>query len=381
MYTESLLTEDELSFKKDVREFVNKELMPHVEEWERRKKYAVEAVKKFADYGLFGILIPPEYGGLGGTVMEYLIASIETARASVSLAAIFGSPAGIFTDAILKFGTEEQKQKYIPAVVAGDMIACFALTEPTAGSDAAAIATTATKDGDDWILNGAKQFITAADVGDVAVIFASVDRSLGTKGITAFIVEKGTPGFTTGKIEDFLGLHASSAGELFLRDCRVPGSAVLGEVGKGLRIALASLDLGRLHVAGQGIGLAEAALEATLVYTAEREQFGRPIGDFQGVQWMLADMAIAVDAANLLAYRAARVADAGKNYSADSAKAKLYAGQIAADVARKAVELHGGYGCTVDMPVERYYRDAKLIEIYEGTAEVHRTVVARSLRS
>jgi len=377
----SLLTENELGFKKDVREFVNKELMPHVEEWERRKKYAKESVKKFADYGLFGILIPPEYGGLGGTVMEYLIASIEVGRASTSLASIFGSPAGIFTDAILKYGTEEQKKRYVPPVIGGDMIACFALTEPGAGSDAAAIATTATKDGNDWILNGGKTFITAADVGDVVLAFASVDRSLGAKGITAFLVDRGTPGFTSGKVEDLLGLHASSAGELFFRDCRVPGSAVLGEVGKGLRIAFSSLDLGRIHVAGQAIGLAEAAFEATLTYTAEREQFGRPIGDFQGVQWMLADMSIMVDTANLLAYRAARMADAGKPYSAEAAKAKLYCSEISAKVAHKAVELHGGYGCTTDMPVERYYRDAKLIEIYEGTAEIHRAVVARSLRS
>jgi butyryl-CoA dehydrogenase len=243
------------------------------------------------------------------------------------------------------------------------------------------MATTATKAGDDWILNGAKTFITAADVGDVAIIFASVDRSLGAKGITAFLVDKGTPGFTVGKVEEMLGLNASSAGELFFRDCRIPGSAVLGEVGKGLRIAFSSLDLGRIHVAGQAIGLAEAALEATLTYTAEREQFGRPIADFQGVQWMLADMSVMIDAANLLAYRAARIADSGKSYSAEAAKAKLYASEIGAKVAHKAVELHGGYGCTKDMPVERYYRDAKLIEIYEGTAEIHRTVVARSLRS
>ncbi len=378
---ESLLTENELSFKKDVRAFVNKELMPHVDEWERRNKFAKEAVKKFADYGLFGILIPPEYGGLGGTVMEYLIASIEVARASVSMAAIFGSPAGIFTDAILKYGNDEQKKRYVPPVISGEKIVCFAVTEPGAGSDAAAIATTATKDGNDWILNGAKAFITAADVGDVVLVFASVDRSLGAKGITAFLVDKGTPGFTAGKTEELLGLHASSAGELFFRDCRVPASAVVGEVGKGLRIAFSSLDLGRIHCAGQAIGLAEAALEATLTYTADREQFGRPIGDFQGVQWMLADMSVMVDAANLLAYRAARIADAGKPYSAAAAKAKLYAAEIGAKVAHDAVELHGGYGCTKDMPVERYYRDAKLIEIYEGTAEIHRTVVARSLRS
>jgi len=378
---DSLLTENELSFKKDVREFVGKELMPHVEEWEKRKKYARESVKKFADYGLFGILVPAEYGGLGGSVVEYLIASVEIARASVSLASIFGSPAGIFTDAVLKYGTEEQRKRYVPPVISGDMIACFAVTEPGAGSDAASMSTTATRDGNDWILNGAKTFITAADVGDVVLVFASVDRSLGAKGITGFLVERGTPGFTTGKVEELLGLNASSAGELFFRDCRVPGSAVLGEVGKGLRIAFSSLDLGRIHVAGQGIGLAEAALEATLAYTADREQFGRPIGDFQGVQWMLADMSVAVDASNLLAYRAARKADSGKPYSAEAAKAKLFAAETAAEVARKAVQLHGGYGCTKDMPVERYYRDAKLIEIYEGTNEIHRAVIARSLRS
>ncbi len=378
---DSLLNENELSFRKDVRDFVNKELMPHVEEWERRKHYAKESVKKFADYGLFGILVPPEYGGLGGTVTEYLLASIEISRASVSLASIFGSPAGIFTDAVLRFGNSEQKTKYVPPVLSGDMIACFAVTEPGAGSDAASMSTTATRDGNDWILNGAKTFITAADVGDIVLVFASIDRSLGAKGITAFLVERGTPGFTTGKVEEMLGLNASSAGELFFRDCRVPGSAVLGEVGKGLRIAFSSLDLGRIHVAGQAIGLAEAALEATLTYTADREQFGRPIGDFQGVQWMLADMSVLVDASKLMALRAARKADSGKPYSAEAAKAKLFAAESAADVARKAVQLHGGYGCTKDMPVERYYRDAKLIEIYEGTNEIHRAVIARSLRS
>jgi len=378
---DSLLTENELSFKKDVRDFVSKELTPHVEEWEKRKEYARESVKKFADYGLFGILVPAEYGGLGGTVTEYLIASIEIARASVSLASIFGSPAGIFTDAILKFGTKEQRERYVPPVVSGDMIACFAVTEPGAGSDAASMSTVATRDGDDWILNGGKTFITAADVGDVVLVFASVDRSLGAKGITGFLVERGTPGFTTGKVEELLGLHASSAGELFFRDCRVPGSAVLGEVGKGLRIAFSSLDLGRIHVAGQAIGLAEAALEATVRYTAEREQFGRPISNFQGVQWMLADMSVLVDASNLLAYKAARMADAGKPYSSEAAKAKLFAAESAADVARKAVQLHGGYGCTKDMPVERYYRDAKLTEIYEGTNEILKAVIDRSLRS
>jgi len=378
---DGLLTEDELSFQKDVRDFVAKELLPNVEEWERRKQYAVEAVKKFADYGLFGILVPPEYGGLGGTHMEYLIAGIETAKASVSLSAIFGSPAGIFTDSMLKFGTQEQKNRFIAPVIEGEKIACFALTEPGAGSDAAAMATTAVQDGDEWVLNGAKTFITASDVGDVVLVFATVDKSLGAKGITAFLVEKGTPGFTSGKVEDLLGLHASSAGELFFRDCRIPASNLVGEVGKGLRIAFGALDLGRIHVAAQGIGLAKAALAATLTYTAEREQFGRPVGDFQGVQWMLADMSVQVDAATLMAYRAARLADAGKNYTAEAAKAKLLAAEVAAEVSRKAVQLHGGYGCTTDMPVERYYRDAKHIEIYEGTNEIHRTVIARSLRS
>ncbi|MFC2008468.1 acyl-CoA dehydrogenase family protein [Chloroflexota bacterium] len=378
---DGLLTEDELSFKKDIRGFVAKELLPNVEEWERRKQYAVEAAKKIADYGLFGILAPPEYGGLGGTCMEYLIASIEMAKASVSLASIFGAPTGIFIDSMVKFGTQEQKDRYIPPVLEGEKIACFALTEPAAGSDAANMATTAVRDGDEWVVNGGKTFITAADVGAVCLFFATVDRSLGTKGITAFLVEMGTPGFTSGKIEDLLGLHASSAGELLFRDCRIPASNLVGEIGRGLRIAFSSLDLGRIHCAGQAIGLAEAALEATLTYTADREQFGRPIGDFQGVQWMLADMSVQVDSAKLMAYRAARMADAGKNYTAEAAKAKLLASEVGSAVASKAVQLHGGYGCTKDMPVERYYRDAKLIEIYEGTSEIHRAVIARSLRS
>ena len=378
---DSLLSQDELSFKKDVRDFVKKELAPHVDEWERRNEFAREAVEKFANYGLFGILTPAEYGGLGGTTMEFLIASIEIARASVSLASIFGAPTGIFTDAILKYGTEEQRRRYIPPAISGETIACFAVTEPAAGSDAANMSTTATRDGDEWVINGAKTFITAGDVGDIVLVFATVDRSLRAKGVTAFLVEKGTPGFTAGKAEDLLGLHASSAAELFFRDCRVPSSALLGEEGKGLRIALGSLDLGRIHCAGQAIGLADAALADTLTYTADREQFGRPIGNFQGVRWMLADMSVQLDAARLMAYRAARIADTGKKYSAEAAKAKLFAAEMAADLARKAVQLHGGYGCTKDMAVERYYRDAKLIEIYEGTNEIHREVIARSLRS
>ena len=347
----------------------------------RQSESRMEAVKKFADYGLLGILVPPEYGGLGGTTMEYLIASIEIAKASVSLAAIYGSPAGIFTDAILKFGTEEQRKQYVPPAIAGEKIACFALTEPAAGSDASKVETTAVKEGDEWVINGSKAFITAGNVGDVIMVFASVDRSLGAKGITAFLVEKDNPGFSVGKVEKLLGLHASSAAELFFKECRVPASALVGEVGKGLRIAFSSLDLGRIHCAGQAIGLADAALEATLAYTAEREQFGRPVGEFQGVQWMLADMSIQLDASRLLTYRAARMADAGKRYTAEAAKAKLHASEMAQQVATKAVQLHGGYGCTKDMPVERYYRDAKLIEIYEGTSEIHREVIARSLRS
>lgn len=378
---DSLLTDNELGFKKDVRDFVKKELTPHVEEWERRNEYAREAVKKFADYGLFGILVPAEYGGLGGTVIEYLIASIEIARASVSLAAIFGAPAAIFTGSILKYGTEEQRKRYVPPAVSGETIVCFAATEPATGSDLASISTVATRDGDEWVINGAKAFITAGDVGDVVLVLATVDRSLGAKGVSAFLVEKGTPGFAVGKTEDLLGLRASSAAELFFKDCRVPGSALLGKVGQGLRIAFNSLDLGRIHCAGQALGLADAALEATLAYTAGREQFGRPIGDFQGVRWMLADMSVQLDAARLLAYRAARMADAGKRYSVEAAKAKLFAAEMAADLARKAVQLHGAYGCTKDIAVERYYRDAKLIEIYEGTNEIHREVIARSLRS
>ncbi len=378
---DSLLTQTEIDFRKDVRNFVNQELMPHVEEWERRKKFARESVKKFADYGLFGILVPPEYGGLGGSVTEYLLASIEIARASTSLASIFGSSAGICSAAILNFGTDEQKKHYVLPIVSGDLFPCFAVTEPAAGSDAAKLATTATRDGDDWILNGTKSFITGGDAADVLLIFATVDKSLGAKGITAFLVDRDTPGFSVSKVEDLIGMHASSACELFFRDCRIPGSAVLGEIGKGLRVAFSSLDLGRIHVAGQGIGLSEAALEASLAYTADREQFGQPIGDFQGIQWMLADMSVGIDAASLLALSAARKAESGKPYSTESVKAKLYAAETAADVSRKAVQLHGGYGCTRDMPVERYYRDAKMIEIYEGTNEILRTVIARNLRS
>lgn len=374
-----LLTERELMFKRQMREFATKEIEPFAAEWDRRDEFAWDGFKKIAGIGLMGLAIPEKYGGQGGSTVESLIASIELARASHSIASFFNSFSGLTLGAICRNGTEEQRQKFVVPVAKGEKICCFGLTEREAGSDMGNMSTTARKEGDWWVINGAKCFISGGNVADIVLLFATIDRALKTRGITAFLVEKGTPGFSIGSLEAKMGIRGCSHAEIMFDDCRIPASAQLGEPGRGARIALSALDYGRLDVAGEGVGLAEAALETAIAYSKHRQQFGQSISQFQGIQWMLADMATAVDASKLLCYRAARLADSGRQFSKEAAQAKLFASETAMNVTRKAIQIHGGYGYMRDLPLERFYRDAKILEIYEGTNEISRMVISRSL--
>lgn len=374
-----LLTEQERMLCRMMRDFVDTEIAPCVDEWDRRNELAYEAFEKMAGVGLTGLTIPSEYGGQGGSLMDAFLMSVELARASISVASIMGTHLGLALSGLYHFGNEEQRQRFVVPAAKGQKLCAYGLTEREASSDISRMSTTARKEGDEWVINGGKCFISNGDRADIVLLFATVDRSLGSKGITAFVVEKGTPGFTVGKLEDKLGIRHESVAELNFDECRIPAANQIGEVGKGMRIALTILDEGRLDVAGQGIGVSSAALDAAIEYSKQRQQFGQPISEFQGIQWMLVDMATQLDAAWLLGYRAARVADSGERFTREVAEAKLFAAETAVEVTRKALQIHGGYGFMKDMPLERYYRDAKILEIYEGTSEVQRLVISRAL--
>jgi len=376
---DALLTEQERMLRRMLRDFVESEIAPYVDEWDRRNELAYEAFEKMAGVGFTGLTIPTEYGGQGGSLMDAFLMSIELARASISVASIMGTHLGLALSGLYHYGNEEQRQRYVVPAAKGEKLCAYGLTEREASSDISRMETTARKDGDEWVINGGKCFISNGDRADIILLFATVDRSLGSKGITAFVVEKGTPGFTVGKLEDKMGIRHESAAELMFDDCRIPAANLVGEVGKGMRIALTILDEGRLDVAGQGIGVSSAALDAAIEYSKQRHQFGQAISEFQGIQWMLVDMATQLDAAWLLGYRAARVADSGERFTREVAEAKLFAADTAVNVTRKALQIHGGYGFMKDLPLERYYRDAKIIEIYEGTSEVQRLVISRAL--
>lgn len=374
-----LLSEQERMFRQQMRDFVDAEIMPCASEWDRRNELAIEAFRKMAAVGLTGLTIPPEYGGQGGSLMDAFLMSVELARASISVASIMGTHMGLALSGLYHFGSEEQRQRYVVPAARGEKLCAYGLTEREASSDISRMSTTARRDGDYWVINGAKCFISNGDKADIILLFATVDKSLGAKGITAFVVEKGMPGFSIGKVEDKLGIRAESAAELMFDDVRVPVANQIGETGKGMRIALTILDEGRLDVAGQGVGVATAALDAAIAYSKQRKQFGQLISEFQGIQWMLVDMANEVDAAWLMAYRAAKLADSGERFTKEVAQAKLFAANTAMDVVRKSLQIHGGYGYMKDLPIERYYRDAKILEIYEGTSEVQRLVISRAL--
>lgn len=365
--------------RKTVRDFAEKELKPGATERDEKEEFSRELFNKMAELGLAGIPWPEEYGGAGGDYLSYAIAVEELSRVDASAGVTISAHTSLCSWPIYKYGTEEQKRKYLVPLAEGTYLGAYGLTEPSAGSDAASIQTTAVLDGDHYVLNGNKIFITNADDADIYVVFASTDKSKRAKGISAFIVEKGTPGFSFGKKEKKLGIRSSATNELIFDDCRVPKENLLGKEGEGFKIAMTTLDGGRNGIAAQAVGIAQGALDAALEYAKTREQFGQPIANFQAISFMLADMATKIEAARLLTYKAAFLESAGLPYAMESAMSKLYASDVAMEVTVNAVQIFGGYGYTREYPVERFMRDAKITQIYEGTNEIQRLVIARYL--
>ena len=361
------------------REFAETEVKPLAQEVDETEVFPSETVAKMQKLGFLGIPMPKEYGGQGCDTLTYAICVEELSRVCGTTGVIVSAHTSLGAGPIEKFGTPEQKEKYLRPLISGEKLGAFGLTEPNAGTDASGQQTKAVLDGDEYVLNGTKIFITNGKEAETYVIFAMTDKSKGTKGISAFIVEKGTPGFTFGTKEKKMGIRGSSTYELIFTDCRIPKENLLGQEGRGFGIAMQTLDGGRIGIACQALGLAQGALDATIEFVKERKQFGRPIAKFQNTQFQIADMATQVEAARMLVYKAAIAKDTQKRFSVEAAMAKLYAAEVAMDVTTKAVQLHGGYGYTREYDVERMMRDAKITEIYEGTSEVQRMVISGSL--
>lgn len=372
-------TEDQLLIKNMVREFAENEVKPIAAKIDREHSFPAETVKRMAELGLFGLAVPEEYEGAGGDTLSYILAVEEMSRVCASHAITMEVHVSLCAHAILLNGTEAQKKKYLPDLCSGRKLGGFALTEPGAGTDAAAQQTVAELKGDKYIINGSKVFITNSGVGETFVIFAMTDKSKGLKGISAFIVESSFPGFIVGQAEEKLGIRASATHELIFKNMEVPAENMLGKEGQGFKIAMSTLDGGRIGIAAQAVGIAQAALDAAVAYTKERVQFGKPISANQGIQWMLADMATELQAARLLTYDAAKKRDTGERYSMEAAMAKLKAASVAMDITVKSIQLHGGIGFTTNYPVERFMRDAKITEIYEGTSQVQKMVISGNL--
>ncbi len=373
------LTKQEQLFLQMIREFAEKEVKPLAAEVDEEERFPLETVQKMAKLGIMGIPVPKVYGGAGGTNQLYTMAVEELSRVCGTTGVVVSAHTSLCCAPIMEHGTEEQKQKYLPKLASGEWIGAFGLTEPNAGTDASAQQTIAVKEGDNYILNGSKIFITNAGYANVYIIMAMTDKSKGTKGISAFIVEKDFPGFSVGKKEKKLGIRGSATCELIMENCVVPAENLLGQEGKGFGIAMKTLDGGRIGIASQALGIAQGAMDETVKYTKERKQFGRSIAQFQNTQFQLADLETKVQAARLLVRSAAYKKDMKLPYSADAAMAKLFAAETAMEVTTKAVQFHGGYGYTREYPVERMMRDAKITEIYEGTSEVQRMVIAANL--
>jgi len=360
------------------RDFAQKEIAPVAAQLDEEEKFPTDIVKKLGQLGFMGMTIPVEYGGAGYDTLSYILALVEIAKKCASTAIIMSVNNSLVCSPLCEFGSDQLKKKYLPPLAQGQKLGAFSLTEPNAGSDAGNQQTTAVLDGNDYVLNGTKIFVTSGNVADYIIILAATDKSKGAKGITGFMVEAGWKGFKVGSLEHKLGIRASSTAELVLTDLRVPKENVLGNVNEGFRIALKALDGGRIGVAGQALGIAEAAFETAVRYSKQRQQFGKPISEFQAVQWMIADMATNIDAARLLVYKAAMAKDTQKYFSKEAAMAKLFASELATKCASDAIQIHGGYGYTRDYPVERNYRDARITQIYEGTSEVQKMVIASS---
>ena len=372
----TLLSEEESMFQAAAREFAEKEIRPHVEEMDREGAFRRELMEEFFAQGFMAIAVPEDYGGSGGSFFMSILAIEEFARVDTSAATVMDVQNTLVNNTLLRWGNEQQRQAFLPCL-ARDTVGAFALSEPNAGSDAFALETRAGEDGDHFVLNGRKLWITNAAEAGLFIVFATINRELGYKGITAFVVERATPGFAVGRKEDKLGIRASSTCELILEDCRVPKANVLGEVGKGYRVAMETLNEGRIGIAAQMVGLSRGALEHSLRYAQERRQFGKPIADFQAIQFQLARLATETEAARLMTYNAARLKDAGKPFVKEGAMAKYFCSQVAERVASEAVDIYGGYGFTKDYPVEKYLRDAKIGAIYEGTSFMQLQTIAK----
>ena len=372
-------SDEQQAIQKLVREFAEKEIAPTVQERDEKAEFSREIFDKIGELGLCGIFFPEEYGGSDGSYVSYILANEELSKVDDAVAAGYASSISLCAWPIWTFGTEEQKKKYLTPLAEGTKLGAFGLTEPNAGSDAARQQSTAVRKGDYYILNGSKIFITNGGEADIYVVFAMTDKTKGTKGISAFILEKGMEGFSFGKEEQKMGIHASKTRELIFQDVKVPVENLLGEEGKGFKIAMQGLDGGRIGVAAQGLGIAGAALEAAIKYSKEREQFGKPVCKFQSISFMLADMATKLDAARLLVYRAASLKEQGKPCTKESCMAKLYATDAAMSIATDAVQILGGYGYIREYPVERLMRDAKITQIYEGTNQIQRLIISGQL--
>ena len=372
-------SEELLEIKRIVREFAEREIRPHVMEWDEKQIFPLDVLKQLGQLGFLGVLIPTEYGGAGLGYTEYVTIVEELSRIDGSIGISVAAHNSLCTGHIFSFGTEDQRRRFVVPLAKGEKIGAWSLTEPEAGSDAGGTQTFARLDGDDWILNGQKTFTTHGNYGDICVAMAVTDKSAGHHGISAFILEKGMPGFSAGKKENKLGLRASDTSTVVFEDCRVPKENLLGEPGNGFIDALKVLDGGRISIAALAVGMAQGAYEAALHYAKQRRQFGRPIADFQAIQFKLADMATEIDAARLLTHRAAWMKERGMQTTAQASMAKLYAGEVAVRVANECVQVHGGYGFIKEYPAEKFYRDVKLCTIGEGTSEIQRLVIAREI--
>jgi alkylation response protein AidB-like acyl-CoA dehydrogenase len=373
------LTEEQHQLRRSVREFAEREIRPHVMEWDEKCEFPLAVLKQLGKLGLMGILFPPEYGGAGMGYVEYVIGIEELSRVDGSVGIIVAAHTSLCSNHIWIAGSEEQKRKYTPKLASGEWIGAWGLTEPGSGSDAGSARMSATRTKNGWVLNGNKTFTTNGSYADVVVVIAVTDKAAHTHGLSAFLVEKGTPGFRPGKKENKLGLRASDTSELIFEDCLIPPENLLGKEGDGFIDAMRVLDGGRISIAALGLGMAQGAFEASLRYSQERRQFGRAISEFQAIQWKLADMATEIDAARLLTMRAATLKDNGEKTTMESSMAKLYTSEVAVRCANECVQIHGGYGFIKDYPAEKFYRDVKLCTIGEGTSEIQRLVIARQM--
>ena len=373
------LTEDQEQLRREIRDFAAREIAPNVMRWDEASEFPADVVKQLGQMGLLGVIFPVEYGGAGLGYVDYMLAIEELSAVDGSVGIIVAAHNSLCTNHIFLAGNEEQRRKYIPKLAGGEWLGAWGLTEPGSGSDAGAARTTAVRSHDGWVLNGNKTFITNGHYADVAVVIAVTDRERGTHGLSAFVVEKGTPGFRPGKKENKLGLRASDTSELIFEDCEIPEANLVGKLGEGFIDSMRVLDGGRISIAALSLGIGRGALDASVKYVKERRQFGKAIAEFQGIQWKLADMATELDAARLLTQRAAVLKDAGQRVTRESSMAKLYASEVAVRICDEAVQLHGGYGFIKDYPAEKFYRDVKLCTIGEGTSEIQRMVIAREI--